>query len=380
MLLLALAVMADSCRHDYEDSGVQADALTLNMRWSQGYATETTIEAETGIKWCVSYLGAELPAGSFARTLHWTSGTTFSLHLAQAGFSKEARQKLQTLVAMLRSSDEYKRTGSIDIGRFIALTIGSANHYYAITGAATTLTGFKSRFTFDLKQIAITQSVVSKAHRLIDVAYATAGKTAAFVAIEGFGRIDSNTFSAREYETIDIMKNGQLRVGIYSQADGKLRPASDTSLTQGGKPAKCLWCHELNFNPSFSPLAADVPGYYSIPEFQSLISNQMNLLSAYRSQLNGDVDFSKKQEHQLMELLYISFMEPSAARLALEWNMSVQQVQSRMAGLPTHVYPEFPILGQLYYRKDADARAPYSSMPVPDRIREPSAYEPDLLK
>lgn len=377
--LVLIAVCLDSCKHE-SDPVSPHNSLSFKVRWSKSYEQETSTDVEIGMKWCLSYLGAELPSGSFSKTLRWISSNTLMLDLSHAGFSSLAKTKLRHLTAIIKASEEYRITGSIDLGRFIALTLGSSNHYYAITGVSTTIEQFRSKYTFDPIKVALNKSTVSIGQRLIEVPVASNALEAAFVGYEGKGRIQDNTFVTYEFETIDVMKNGQLRVGIYDVFTNSLRHSADTIVSTGGKPAKCLWCHELNFNPSFAQDTAHIPGYYGVQQFQQMVNNYMALLDGYRATLRSDINFENKQEHQLMELLYISFMEPSAQRLALEWNTSVAEVKRIMNGLPTHIYSEFPFLGDLYFRTDVDARAPYQVVKVPESMRENSNYEPDFLR
>lgn len=378
--LLLCVIVAHSCKHEYEDIPFSEEGITIRLRWSQSNAGETKTDAETALKWAISYLGAELPKGSFARTLRWESDRVMLVNLSQAGFSKKAESLLLKLVQLLKMSQEYTVHKSIDLGRFIALTIGSSHHYYDITDAAPQYSTYRSNFIFDIKRFALTASTISKEQRMIEAGFSNTSSLPGFVAHEGTGSLANGTFVVKEQEVIDVMRNGQVRVAIYKANDGTLDEAADTSVSLGGKPAKCLWCHELNFNPSFSSNTTDVQGFYTFQQFQQTIANSMSMLNQYREQLNGDIDFAQLQEHTKMEIVYISFMEPSANRLALEWNKTVEEIKAIMAALPTHIYPEFPFLGQLYYRKDADARSPYSTVRVPDSIREKSMYEPDLLK
>jgi hypothetical protein len=80
-------------------------------------------------------------------------------------------------------------------------------------------------------------------------------------------------------------------------------------------------------------------------------------------------------------LLYSAFYEPSAERVAREWSVPVARVKETLSRLPTHAHDEFDFLGQrLYRRSDIDTLAPYGVLEPPTDPREPSAYEPDLLR
>jgi hypothetical protein len=82
----------------------------------------------------------------------------------------------------------------------------------------------------------------------------------------------------------------------------------------------------------------------------------------------------------------MSFAEPTAARLADEWNMSLERVKQLLAGrnLKTHPHSarlDDAILGDdLYDRNDVDSLAPYATIRGPSDMREASSYEPNLLQ
>ena len=122
-----------------------------------------------------------------------------------------------------------------------------------------------------------------------------------------------------------MMPNGQLRFAIYD-IQGNLTASSPKRLGEAGKPAKCLWCHELVFQPLF--IGTDTLANNMSPnEFQNLIEKQNNLLSNYRKKLSSDIDFTKTQDHTLMELLYISYMEPSLQKLSKEWSIGLVELK-----------------------------------------------------
>jgi hypothetical protein len=93
------------------------------------------------------------------------------------------------------------------------------------------------------------------------------------------------------------------------------------------------------------------------------------------------VDFRRTEDHTYAELLYLSFAEPSAARLALEWNMPEEKVQALLAGVKTHAQHERKYLGdRLYDRAEIDRFAPYQTIRVPSQTREAGGYEPNLIE
>ena len=91
------------------------------------------------------------------------------------------------------------------------------------------------------------------------------------------------------------------------------------------------------------------------------------------------VDFNQTQEHTLTELLYISFMEPSAERLSFEWNMTLEEIEVLTNGIQTHVYEEFPFLGDLFYRDDIKDLGPFEGLEVSTSVREESEREVNYL-
>jgi len=301
-----------------------------------------------------------------------------ALHLDHAGIDARLLPQWRRLLAALKASEEYRAKGALDIGRIVALTLCSPNHYYALTGAETRYERAYARHSFARERAAIVESSVSRGDRLVEIAEGPIADIA-FVAHEGTGSVKRDTFVPEERELLDVMANGQLRFALYDD-DGALKRTADPVLTRAGKPSKCLWCHETSLSRPFDGRTS-VPGYVSLAEFEGQVAGRMQELRASRSKLASRIDFTHTQEHTYAELLYITFYEPSAERVAHEWNLPVAQVREALAGLPTHTHHEFAFLGeQLYRRRDVDALTPYGVLEPPTDPREPSAYEPDLLR
>ena len=140
-----------------------------------------------------------------------------------------------------------------------------------------------------------------------------------------------------------------------------------------------MWCHEFRYIPA-SNRQVNEPGF--------LLSNQLNdTINMYQQKLfthqtnltNSVVDFSKLQEHTKMELLYISFMHPSAERLSNEWGLSVTDVTLRLGHLTRHTYGEFPFLGLLYHREEVEQYSPFHGLKVSSSVREKSQIEVNHL-
>jgi len=344
-------------------------ALTIELRWVESYPAQRRIEVETGLLWSLSYLGATLPRDE--RFLLFWQGNVVTLRLDLAGIDSDAAQHWARLLAVMKASEEYRSAGAIDVGRFVALTLCSPRHYYALTGAKQRFDEARSAYSFDSQPIAIVDSSVSEGSRLIEAPQGFAPNELAFIAHEGVGSIRQGSFQIAEHEFLDVMPNGQLRFALYD-ASGTLKPSASGTLTTAGKPTKCLWCHESNLmGPFVEPVQA--------LEERVAVGNQR--LREARSALRSKIDFSRAQDHTYAELLYVAFYEPSAERIAQEWNVSVDRVEELLSDLPTHAQEEFPFLGdELYSRADVDTRAPHGVIKVPSDPREPSAYEPDLLQ
>jgi len=332
----------------------------------------------TGLLWTLSFLGAELPKGAMEKAVVWNDERTFRLDLITAGFSAAAQQPLRELLSVLKNSNEYRIHGSFDLGRFTMLTLNSPYHYYEITGAKEKLSEFRSQYDFVEKKAGIIHSSIAVGNRVVEISEANAFHKIAFIGIEGEGRVDENSFEAKEFEALDFMPNGQLRFALYD-LHGNLKSSASPSLTRAGKPAKCLWCHEIRLLPPFQD-NNQLTEYWSTEEFKNMLDERMKLVDQHRKELGTEIDFSKTQDHTKAELLYLSFMEPSAERIAGEWGISLDEVRSRLNGLSTHPHAEFSFLGsQLYHRKDIDHLAPYENIKIADDARDASVYEPDFI-
>lgn len=331
---------------------------------------------ETGFLWALSFLGAELPQGSFKSSVSW-SDEKLTVHFDQVGFTPRALEAIAQIIAHFKQSQEYKIHQSVDLGRFIALTLNASNHYYAITGIPKTFAAFKQGKVFDAKQFAVTNSLISTNDRIFDLPDSnyTDYKMNAYISNECEGKIKDGKIRTTSFEVKEQMKNGQFRFAVYDTAGYLLTAAKG----EAGKPAKCVWCHESNIQPLFTD-QIDAPGYYGSDFFRYIINRNILALNAYRETLRSDIDFSRKQDHTFSELLYITFMEPSAERLALEWGMTVDMVKNRVGQAATHTHREFPYLGVLYDRHEIAQFEPYSAVQPPTFAREKSAYEPDLIR
>ncbi len=373
------AILLNACKHEVEQpmpDDISPNQYRMELRWNKAYATETKEMVEAGFLWAMSFLGAEWPKGSFEKAVIWNNNNVV-VDFQQLGFQQQSLEALAKLIAQFKQSEEYKTKGAIDIGRFVTLTINASHHYYAITGIAKTYDLFKQGKVFDAKQFAATNSTISSHDRIIDLPDSnnTDYRKSAFISNECEGKIKDGKQRVTSFEVKEQMANGQFRFAIYDTTGGMLTAANGSA----GKPAKCLWCHETTIQTLFAE-QVDEPNYYGAEMFKYIVNRNIKVLAAYRNTLQTDVDFEKWRDHTYMELLYITFMEPSADRLAQEWGISVNEVKVRLNNVPTHSHGEFTYLGALYFREDVEPFSPYTAVRPPSSAREKSVYEPNLIR
>jgi len=334
-----------------------------------------------GLNWALSFLGARLPAD--AAVLTW-DGALVTLDVDAAGVALATRPAWKRLLQFLKSSDEYRKMGGIDIGRFVFLGLCGSYQYYALTGVSQSYDEFRARHTFLPKQVAIVESAVAHGNRLIEVGKGDDFKSVAFVAFEGAGALEDRSFQKADIETLDFMENGQLRFGLYDLG-GRLKATTSPALTAAGKPSKCLWCHEINLLPPYRNVT-DLQGYYTTKEFKGLVTRATHLVAEYRKSLESKLDFKGLQDHAQAEALYLSFAEPTASRLASEWNIPLDRVKDLLASRGFQAHPHIEaddnnfLPNELYSRNDVDSLAPYAVIRGPSDIREASNYEPNVLQ
>jgi hypothetical protein len=258
--------------------------------------------------------------------------------------------------------------------------------YYAATRACPTLTDWRNtHLAATPETYAVTVSWLVDGERKIrfnapDDTLAGMGLEVA----ESAGTFEDGTFDSgvTEVETIDVMPNGQQRFAAYDAA-GELIPYATAS--PAGQPGKCMWCHEGTFhpgnpdNPGTDFGTADDP-WLSRDAFAAEIDRLSHDLDSGRAQLPTVVDWDEYDVHEWGEHLSEGFLQPTPARLALEWDVSEGEVAERAAGIATHADEEAPELGTVYWRSDVDdllASDTFAPVRVPDSSREPSEVEGD---
>jgi hypothetical protein len=380
-LAVLLLLCTSGCNRTNQSLTPKDESLVIKLRWIKSYPRQSRSQVNTGLFWALSFLGAKLPAD--AAIISW-DGTMVTLDLGAAGVVEGSKSAWKLLLHVLKSSDEYRIMGGIDIGRFVFLSLCSSHQYYALTGVSSTYAEFGAKHALAPRQVAIVESGVAHGNRLIEVGQGGDINSVVFVAFEGTGSLQAHSFQKAEIETLDVMENGQLRFGLYD-LEGHLKDATTPTLTAAGKPSKCLWCHEINLQPPFRNVT-DLEGYYSTKEFKELVASATRAVAAYRTTLASKVEFTRLQDHSNAEDLYLSFAEPTASRLAAEWNMPLERVKQLLASrnLKTHPHSERiddGVLGDdLYDRNEVDSLAPYATLRGPSDMRESSSYEPNLLQ
>lgn len=355
---------------DVPDFSHLGEENKLVLIWNKGYDKQTAQDATRGMIWSFSWMGAELPEGSFAKAVQTTDSIHYTVNFDSLGFNEVAQTALRVICDSIRNSSEYKTLGGIDIGKFIMLTLGSTWHYYEITGVPKTLDEFRSRYHVDSTAYAygITTSGIAKGHRHIQFSRDTALFQYGFVGIEGRGSIPGGTFEEELYECFDVMPNGQLRFVIYD-ASGNLSAGTPEFIGGAGKPLKCLWCHETSIQQLFV-VNTPVAGMMTNEEFQTMRDSMQSALQRYRFSLKSDMNFEDHREHTLGELLYITYMEPNVLHLASEWNATEAEVKARTAGAHSELFREFDYIGTVYQRKEIDALDSLLNLEVPASARE----------
>jgi hypothetical protein len=381
VLAVVLLLGTSGCNRTNQPLAPKDQSLVIKLRWIKSYPSQARSQVNTGLFWALSFLGAKLPAD--AAIISW-DGTTVTLDLDAAGVVEISKPAWKKLLDVLKSGDEYRMMGGIDIGRFVFLSLCSSYQYYALTGASPNYAEFRAKHAFATRQVAIVESAVAHGNRLIEVGQGEGINSVAFVAFEGTGSLQAHSFQKADIETLDLMDNGQLRFGLYD-LEGHLKATTTPTLTAAGKPSKCLWCHEINLQSPFRNVT-DLEGYYSTKEFKELVASSTQVIAGYRKTLASKPDFTRLQDHSNAEDLYLSFAEPTASRLAAEWNMPLERVKQLLASrnLKTHPHSERiddGILGDdLYDRNEVDSLAPYATIRGPSDMREASSYEPNLLQ
>jgi hypothetical protein len=349
---------------------------SINLRWNKAYEAESWINISTGLLWSFSLIGADLPKGGFERAITFAKDSSiFSLDFSQLGFSTRTLSVLAKYNQDLIHSQEYTKFNAIDLGRWLVYVIYSGNHYYELVDAPKTLTEFKKLHPQNTLAYLIDKSAVSLSTRKVQFYEDSILSKLFFIAQEGNYDSLQNKWNNIESETLDILPNTQPRFAIYG-ADGNLKMFGDTLHSKAGKIAKCMWCHESKIEKLFT-ITHDFPGFLSRAEFESKVDKMNAKIFETRKNQNTDLQWFNRFDHTQSELLYITFMQSSSARISKEWQVPIKEVNKLFTKYKTEKYLEFPFLGELYPRSLIDSLTAVPVVKVPYFVREASTYEPN---
>lgn len=366
--IIFLIACVFSCQKDEVE-----DPWTIQLKWNPSHPDDSIERNVVALKWCLSFLGSNVAMEKYPKGIV-SKDSIITLKVNKVGFTKKASNYLKELNTQLKNSEEYEANQAIDLGRYLALTIGSSNHYYRIVDIPKTLKEFLSNHTFDSTAMYINNSSIANQDRIILSSTIKRDTVLAFFSTE----VDSIRQKELEYETVEMMSNGLSRFGLYD-LEGNLKASAAPEITRAGKPAKCMWCHETGIQPMFRD-QVEMPNYMKQQDFQDTIDASNVKIRAFQKNHWKDPALTNKRLHTEMEISYIAFMEPSAQRLSLEWKMPLDEVMRRVNHLPTHDHEEFKFLKNLYHRSAVDTLAPYTPLLVPTSIREQSMDEPNYLR
>ena len=367
ILFLIVFILVSCNTNTYDD--IVADPPEFQLKWNKSHEDDTIEKALIGLQWTLSYLGATLPASGEGISIQ---SPYIAIDLDKLGFNSNASEKLEILHTILKASEEYEAKSAIDLGRYVSLLIGASEHYYEITGVPKLLSEMTGPYELGQDKGYVNNSGVSFEHRIISFSDQN-GFDQLFFCTE----VDPVTQEILEYETVELMPNGQVRFGIYDKFGVRINH-TDPLHSNAGKPAKCMWCHESEIQPLFS-VQDNFEGYIPYLEFKDILTDFKVSHKNKQNALNDGVNFQETLQHIQTELLYISFMEPSAERLSYEWNMPLAEVESLLTGLPVHTHEEFSFLGDLYFREDIEPFAPFKGLQVSSSIREKSDIEVNYI-
>ncbi len=368
VFLFIISILLLACTNSTYDDIVEPKT-GLKLKWNKAYEEDSLEKSILGLQWVFSYLGAILP---YQHTGITTQNNVIEINLEQLGFTNTAQQKLNSIHEVIMTSEEYHITNAIDLGRYVSLLLGAPEHYYEITGVPFLLSDLLDDYDINSERGYVNQSGVSFEHRIIGFSEQN-GFNQVFFCSE----IDPETSEILEYETVELMQNGQPRFGIYDREGFRINNTNPLH-SNGGKPAKCMWCHESKIQPLFSE-QGNFDGFIPYLEFKDLLTDYKTSHQSLQNSLFDGVRFEETQQHTLTELLYITFMEPSANRLSLEWGMSLAEVENLLSEIPTHTHEEFVYLGNLYHRFTIESYAPFSGLQVSSDVREESETEVNYI-
>ena len=336
------------------------DGRSLQIRWIQGHEDDSWSRSKAGLWWSLSQLGAVPNADESALVVNEESETwvEFSLDFDEVGLSESALITVDDVLDELKHSDPYQRFGSADLGRVLMRLLYEPWRYYAITGACTQISDWqRQRLGDQTASFSITESMLIDGHRLLQYRPdpAEMGQIA-WLAQEGTGSLEDGSFITETFEVVDVLPNGQPRYALYD-ASGTLIPAPAEAESPIGQPGRCMWCHEQHLMGTVEQ--PELKGSVSWSEFSAQINTQQDLIDGFRDEDQSATNFADTQVHAWSEQLVETFLFPSVARVAQEWQMGEPTVQALIDSrdLTLHTSEEYPEFGPLLYRSEVDELA-----------------------
>lgn len=357
MLLLILA-----CAAPVSDTGTPTttdpvDARRIVLQWVEGWPGDSWEQSRQGLWWALSNLGAVPPADESGLTVLDDDGDRVRFELDLQAVGLDDASPLTAATEPVLRSGEYQMLGHVDIGRWLMATLFEPWRYYAITEACPTLEGWQAtRQTEATVSYGVTLSQLTPGDRLLTFQPDPSTTTGiGFLAQEGTGSLDDDSFQPVEAETVDSMGNGRQRFAVYD-SQGRLAPAADPTLSPAGQPGRCMWCHEghlMTGNPD-NPTS---PGHLSYTEFEAQLAAMQAVMDGVRDQTAVPFSWADQADvHTWQELLTESFLHPSPARVAREWQVSEAEVLELVdaRGMELAESEEYPDFGLLLRRDQVD--------------------------
>lgn len=357
LVLLAVAWAPAACDPGTTGPPAAVDLSPLPLAWPLDGGLSVD-ELRQGIDWNLGLLGALPPADGAHLVLavdgDWVRG---ELDLAASGFAEHAQPALTDALAELRDSDALAATGAVDPGRLFMLTLHEPWRYYSITGACGRVEQWRhQRLAAEPDRYDVVASLLSGGDRSVLLSPdGTPVQQVGLAVATGVADLDDPDWVPGEFESIDLMSNGQQRFATYG-VDGWIQPWADSAVVPAGQPGNCLWCHEGNLmlgtheNPSTASALSYADWALRIGDWQAE-------LEAWRQDQPTAIDWSDPQAHTWAERVVRDFLHPTAARAAVEWGLDPADADAlqRAEGLWEGEDEEWPDRGRILRRAEVDA-------------------------
>lgn len=323
----------------------------IRLRWLPVGPEEDWDSARAGLWWSLTAVGA-LPVDDQALQglVEEGGGVTFTLDLDEIGHPNS--DALVEPLSELRDSDEARHLGAVDLGRWLMRAVYEPWRYLAATGACRSLEGWRRRLPTSPTVFVITDSLLVETERAVLYdAEASTYSEIAFLTEEGEGSIEGGSFEVEQVEVLDVMDNGRDRYAAYDR-EGRLIPSAEIA----GLPGRCGWCHEASLIGTRPQPEVGVGVTYEA--FMADLQAQQEIIDAHRARQDTVAPLlDGARAHEWAERLVEGFLQPTAARVALEWGTSAAEVEAEAsaAGLRWHTNLEYPEQAPVLWRADVDA-------------------------